>query len=282
MTIIVGVDAGNHNIKLYGDRGALMFPSAIGEYRERKLEQRFSEHDIVFEYEDQKGFAGTLAEYESQFSATRMGDSKAHKEMLIRVLIGLHRYSNDATTFKIVVGQPISKHTKLEKEKMKEMLEGTHLITVNGKEKEITIERAEVAAEGGSAFWALPRKGKVRVLDIGSGTVNGATLIDGRYIDKDSFTLKDGLGTLLSDDVDAFVRKISLHALKSWDVDDLLILCGGGAETVFQPLHEYFTNIEMIVPQMRTRDNEGAIVLKKLSPIYANAVGFYNIAKKVM
>jgi plasmid segregation protein ParM len=48
-----------------------------------------------------------------------MGDTKAHKDTLLRVLIGIHRYSTlyqiDETEFDIVVGQPISKHTFDEK-----------------------------------------------------------------------------------------------------------------------------------------------------------------------
>lgn len=279
--IIAGVDAGNKNVKIYGPYGEKVFPSELGEYRERKLEQSFSEDDMEYVFNGKRGFAGTLAQFESQFTASRMGDSKAHNEMLIRVLLGLHRYC-DETDFSIVVGQPISKHIEDEKMKMKKLLEGTHEITVNGVTKQINIIRAEIAAEGGSAFWSHPIKGLVRVLDIGSGTVNGATLSDGRYIDRDSFTLSDGLETLLTNDIEQFVRKICLHAMKYWDVDDTILLCGGGVDKCFEALHEYFTNVMILNPRVSTKNNSGGMIQRQLKPIYANAVGFYNIAKKVM
>lgn len=279
--LVLGVDAGNKNVKIFGKYGEMLFISDIGEYRERRLEEYFSDDDMIFEFRNRKGFAGTLAKYESQFTASRMGDSKAHEDMLLRVLLGLHRYA-DETEFGIVVGQPISKHTNEEKKKMKELLEGVHKIKVNDVTKNIHIKKAEIAAEGGSAFWAQPKKGIVRVLDIGSGTVNGATLDDGRYIDKDSFTIKDGFETLLTDDIQLFVRKVALHALKYWNIDDCLLLCGGGAEKVQQYLYEYFTDVQIIYPKVQVKRKNGGVSHNQLKPIFANAVGFYNIALKVI
>lgn len=279
--MILGVDAGNRNVKIFGPYGEHVFTSEIGEYRERKLKDKFSNDDMIFQFNGKKGFAGTLAKYESQFTASRMGDSKAHEEMLIRTLLGLHRYAEE-TEFGIVVGQPISMHTDSEKRKMKDLLEGIHEISINEVTKKIHIKRAEIAAEGGAAFWASPRKGLVRVLDVGSGTVNGATLNDGRYIDRDSFTIKDGLETLLTNDVDSFVRKIALHALKQWNMDDLVLLCGGGAEKTYKPLKEYFSDVQQILPKVQTRNENGGIGQKQLKPVFANAVGFYNIARKVI
>lgn len=279
--LLVGVDAGNNNVKIFGPYGEKIFPSELGEYRERRLKQTFSDNDIIYEYNGKKGFAGTLAQFESQFTASRMGESKAHEEMLIRVLLGLHKYSTK-DSYSIVVGQPISRHTENEKRKMKSILEGRHEITVNGARRNILIERAEIAAEGGAAFWSFPTKGLVRVLDIGSGTVNGATLNDGRYIDRDSFTIRDGLETLITNDLEQFIRKICLHALKYWDIDDAVLVCGGGAKKCIDLMYEYFSNVNIIYPKVETFSKNGGVGFKQLEPIFANAVGFYNIAKKVM
>jgi len=213
LATILGVDAGNSNIKVSGERGEVILPSALGEYRERKLEQKFSDDDIIYEFNNKKGFAGTLALHESQLLASRMGDSKAHEELIIRVLLGINKYCSENRDFKIVVGQPIAKHVQKEKEKIKSLLSGEHDITINNKKRIINIRNVEVASEAGAAFWSNPRQGKVRVIDIGSGTVNAATLIDGRYIDKESFTIKDGLETVLTDDDEAFARKIALQKL---------------------------------------------------------------------
>lgn len=276
MTVILGVDGGNKNVNIYGVQGEMMFNSELGEYRERNLDDSFSKDDIEYEFRGQKGFAGTLALNESQFSSSIMGDSKAHEEFLIRVLLGLHRYTDDDTNFKIVVGQPISKHNKAEKSKIKKMLEGEHDIVVNKVHKTITIERAEVAAEGGAAFWAYPQKGKVHLMDFGSGTVNCATLLDGKYIDRDSFTVKDGMNTLIKTDIGGLVRHTCIKALKHrWDVDDLVYLVGGGAEKVHSLVLDYFDNVSIMYPIAKELGN------KVLHPVYANAVGCYEIGKKL-
>lgn len=76
--MIVGVDAGNYQVKVVHRKGVDIFPSDIEEYRERNLEQKFSDNDMIVEYEGRKYFAGTLAKYESEFCSTMMGESKAH------------------------------------------------------------------------------------------------------------------------------------------------------------------------------------------------------------
>jgi plasmid segregation protein ParM len=275
MSEILGVDAGNDRVKIFGPNGEMSFPSTLGEFRQRNLDSHFSKDDMIYEFNGKKGFAGTLAQYESEFATTRFGDTKAHEEFLIRVLLGLHRYS-EGTDFKVVVGQPISMHTPTEKSKMKKMLEKTHAITVNGDYKQITILRAEVAAEGGAAFWSNPQKGKVRILDFGSGTVNAATLIEGRYIDRDSFTLKFGLNTIRSQDLTEMGRYVANECLKKWNEQDDVYCVGGGAELMIDHLHEYFPNVKPLQPKVG-----GGLNTKVLPPIFANAVGFYKIGNKV-
>jgi plasmid segregation protein ParM len=289
MTMIVGIDGGNNEVKIFGDAGEMKFSSALGEFRERKLTDSFSKDDMIFEYRGKKGFAGTLAQFESEFSASMLGDSKAHEELLIRVLLALHRYTDEETDFMIVVGQPIGKHTEKEKQKMKNMLEGVHDFTLNDVRKVINIQSVAVAAEGGSAFWSNPKKGKIRLIDFGSGTVNAATLIDGRYVDRDSFTLKQGLNTITSSDFSSFARAVSVQALKKWDNDDDVFLVGGGADTMLNHVIEYFPQAQLLKPKVETLADSGIKIngnlqaksYNFLSPIFANAVGFYNIGKKV-
>ncbi|HZK02003.1 MAG TPA: hypothetical protein VFC96_03980, partial [Anaerovoracaceae bacterium] len=59
--MIIGVDAGNYQVKVVSHKGVDIFPSDIGEYRERNLEQKFSANDMAIEYQGKKYFAGTLA-----------------------------------------------------------------------------------------------------------------------------------------------------------------------------------------------------------------------------
>lgn len=233
---------------------------------------------MIYEYNGVKGFAGTLAERESEFGGSMLGDNKAHPDMLIRVLIATHRYAlTDDETFNIIVGQPITNHTDAYKNKMKEMLLGEHVFTINNVTKKLTINRVEVAAEGASAYWSAPKKGKVRIIDAGSGTVNIATIDNGMYIDKESDTLPFGLNTNISNDLDAFARRVAIACLKKWNRNDEVYTVGGNASGLLVPLLYHFPNAKTLSPML----NDGSGKVKLLPPIYANAVAFYKIAEKV-
>lgn len=273
---VVGVDGGNKNVKVVSASTAFLFPSDLGEYRQRKLEATFSKDDMIIEFRGRKMFAGTLAQYESEFAGAMMGDTKAHEETLIRVLIALHRVS-DETDFKIVVGQPIKKHTKEEKEKIAEMLVGEHEFTLNGKTKQIKIHQCSVGAEGASAYWSAPiYRGIVHIIDPGGGTVNCATLDSGRYIDKSSFTLDFGHETVINKDLSEFARAIVRGTSKKWNKSAKVLLVGGEADNLIGHLREHYALAEVLKPRLQAGDN-----VKVLPAIFANAVAFYTIGAKL-
>lgn len=264
--MIVGIDAGNHSVKVAGPLGLDIFSSTIGEYRERKIKDIHGKDDMIFEYKGRKGFAGSLANAESEFAGSIMGDSKAHEDAMLRILIALHRYGQMINHFKLVVGQPISTHTQIEKDKIKKMLLGTHDLTVNGNQKIFKITHVEVAAEGGGAFWSCPKNNLIRLIDIGSGTVNCASLMDKRYIDKDSFTLNFGMNTVRSDDLGEMARGIATHTSKKWNRNDEVYVLGGAADDLVKELHQFYPRVKLMTPIF-----DGAFA----HTVYANAIGFY-------
>ncbi|NNV07112.1 ParM/StbA family protein [Geobacillus sp. MMMUD3] len=268
--MIVGIDAGNSEVKVAGPLGLDKFCAAIGEYQERNLENNHGD-GMVWEYEGKKGFAGMLALIESDFGGSIMGDSKAHEDAKMRVLLALHRYSN-STTYEIVVGQPISRHTPEEKAAIKKMLVGTHTLTVNGVTKTFTITRCEVAAEGATALLSHPSPGLLRVIDVGSATVNCATLLDMRYVNRDSETLPFGFNTIRNRDLRELARGIYTRVSKRWKRHDELFLAGGVAEKLLEPIREYFPKAQLLYPIHNNQYHE---------PIYANAVGFYVVGRKL-
>jgi plasmid segregation protein ParM len=273
--LILGIDAGNEKTKVVTEKGVSLFESSMGEYRERKLIQRFGEDDMIFEYEGRKWFAGTIAQYECEFGGARKGDSKAHEEAKLRILLAIHRYSNE-TVNDIVVGQPISTHSESEKLKIKDMLKGTHYLKVdygNGfLEKKIVIRNVEVAAEGSSASLSDPKRELTRIIDIGSGTVNFATVTNMRYVDRDSFTERFGLATVRTNDLEAIARKIANVALNRWNEHDYVRLCGGGAIPLYPYLKQYFSNCDLLRPVFQNQYHE---------PTFANAIGFYRIGTMI-
>lgn len=270
--MIVGIDAGNNEVKVAGPLGIDRFPSAIGEYRERNIKEIHGKDDIIFEYQGRKGFAGSLALAESEFSGSIMGDSKAHKDAKLRVLIALHRYSQTTNNFQLVVGQPICKHSDKEKQTIKEMVTGYHEITVNGIRKAFMISNVEVAAEGGTAFWSNPTGGLIRIIDVGSGTVNCATLLNKRYIDKDSFTLAFGMNTIRTLDLSEMARGIVTQTSKKWDMNDQVFLVGGAAKLLLPHIQKFYKFTSLLTPVFEGKEQE---------PIFANAIGFYKVGTAI-
>lgn len=259
------IDAGNHVTKFYDGNQCVQFPSVIGEYRERNIRQKHGDYDFEWEYNGARGFAGTLAMYESECAESHKGETKAHPDAVLRILLALHQYSRH-TEHKVVVGQPISGHNQAQKDAIKQMLQGRHDLTVNGQRRVIVIQRCEVAAEGVTAGLLVPGGGLVRIIDIGSGTVNFGTLLDRRFVDKGSFTLATGLETLRGVQQVDFARQIALRALAGgWRATDAVYVCGGGAQGLLPYLNAYFKAAALI-----TGD-----------PSTANARAFYLIAGKL-
>lgn len=271
--MILGIDSGSSSVKVATEEGLYTFSSHLGEWRERNLSSTFSENDIEYEYQGKKGFAGTLAQYESEFLRQMMGSTKAHEDAKIRTLIAIHRYGG--LTNEIVVGQPILQHNEQEKQKIKAMLKGQHTITVNGVTKTFTINQVEVAAEGGAVYWAINTEVPlIRIIDIGSGTVNCATIKDGRYIDKDSSSLEYGAESTKSQNVDFMVKSIIAHTSKKWSKEDVVFIAGGMAERVQEHISSYYKEAKAVnIPYIQDSQIDFA------HPVYANALAFYNIAK---
>lgn len=270
--MIVGIDAGNNEVKVAGPMGLDRFSSSIGEYRERNIKEVHGKDDIVFEYNGRKGFAGSLALMESEFSGSLMGDSKAHEDAKLRILIALHRQCQTSNTFQIVVGQPISKHTDEEKLAIEHMLHGTHDITVNGKRRIFHISDVKVAAEGGAGFWGKPKNGLCRIIDVGSGTVNCASLYDKRYVDKDSFTLTFGMSTVKTSNLAEMARGIVTNTSKKWAPNDFVYVIGGAASDLTPSIQKFYPNAQQMLPLFQNREVE---------PIFANVIGFYNIGAAI-
>lgn len=272
--MIVGVDAGNNEVKVMGPLGLDIFNSAIGEYSELLLtnENGHGKDDMIFEYEGRKGFAGSLAE-ESDFGGSIMGESKAHEDVLIRILLALHRYGN-SSNYEIITGQPISAHTVEEKQAIKDMLINKHTITVNGKTRTFHITRCEVAAEGIASFWSAPKDGLIRIIDCGSATVNCGTIIDKKNLNKGSFTIGLGMNTIRNKDLNELARGIYTHTSKRWKKEDTVLVVGGAAKQLLEPIRKFYPNADLLEPAIR--EGGGYKIVK---PIYANAIGFYNLGR---
>lgn len=274
---VLGVDAGNFRVKVVGEGGIDQFSSMLGKYRDIKLKNDPGKDDMIVEFHGEKLFAGTLAENEAFLPGSKKGLTKANDEVLIRVLLALFRSSTE-TDFDIVVGQPIKRHTDQEKDNIKDMLKGKHEITVNGMTRIINVRKVEVAAEGAAVGLLEPVRGIYHILDVGSGTINWATVgYDGervRFYDKDSDTEPFGLST--RGDVDIPEVVTHLQRTLPWAEMDVIRVIGAVADELIEPFQQHYPNASVFRPSVTMPTSA-----KKLDPVFANAAAFYTIARTV-
>ncbi|MCG7346405.1 hypothetical protein MHZ92_20065 [Sporosarcina sp. ACRSL] len=279
----LGIDAGNYRAKTAGPYGVDSYRTAICSWFKRNIEEDFGEDDMEFEYNGRKGFAGTLASYEDMFGESGMyGDNKAHDDTVIRVLLAIYRYTQKYCPgflrFNIIVGQPIATHKPSEKKKLIDMLVGPHKIIVNRKTFHYTIEQVKVVAEGTGAFFASPKSGRIHIIDIGSGTVNLATLTDAKHINQSSGTFNYGVETTGGrDNVDNLARAVIQSTTKlRWREEEPIYVCGGVTEEVIPVLSERYKNVQPIIPQLNSHNG-----MQIHLPTFANAIGFYELARQL-
>ena len=281
--VILGVDAGNYMAKVVGPYGTDKFRTNICDWFVRDVEETFGNDDMEFEINGRKGFAGTIALYEDEFGSGSMyGDTKAHDDTQIRVLLAIYRYLEKycpkTSHVSVVVGQPIKTHKKPEKERIIKMLEGVHSPTVNSKARSFQIDKVGVAAEGSAAFWSNPMDNEIRIIDCGSSTINAATIRDNKHINNYSGTFNFGTETAnKKGDLEGIAQGIIRRTTElKWNKSDKVLICGGSAEGIFHHLVKHFSNAEILKPKYKSRNG-----VELLNPIYANANAFYEIAKGV-
>lgn len=277
--LILGIDAGNYMAKVAGAFGVDSYRTAICDWFQRDFVESFGEDDMEFEIDSRKGYAGSIAVYEDVFGGSGMyGDSKAHEDTKIRVLLALYRYINKHSPgteeVSIVTGQPITSHNDKEKLKISGMLQGGHEFTVNGKKQYVYIQDVGVAAEACGAFWCVAQSGKFRILDIGSGTINAATIIDKKNVNTSSDTFNFGMETV-NRGIDAVARGVIRETTRmNWQRTDNVLVCGGVANEIIPFIQDHYPNAKTIQPLLQ---NEKGVQV--IAPTYSNAVGFYELAK---
>lgn len=279
--LILGIDAGSNQVKVFGPFGPDIFKSNICGWFVRNVIATFGDDDMEFEIDGRKGFAGTIAMYEDEFgSSTIYGESKAHDDTKTRVLLAIHRYiskyCSDVSRVVIVVGQPIKGHVDTEKELIKQMLIGKHQVKVNGKTRTFTIETVGVAPEGSAAFWAKRENGTIRIIDLGGGTCNAATINQSRHVNNESDTFNFGAETISNkSDYENIALGIARNTTKlKWHKLDKVYICGGMAEEITPAISKHYPQARVLIPSYK----QGGVV-KVFKSIYANAIGFYIIGK---
>jgi len=269
--LILGIDAGNYEGKTVGAQGVDVWKTNISGLTERKVAEVFGEDDMEFSVNGRAGLAGTIAKYESRRKSNGMyGQSKAHWQTEVRVLLSVYRYAMkygvNTSRVSLVTGQPYVGHTEAEKGVLKALLQRTHEVSVNGNRMSITIEEVGVAPEGVGAFFSQPAQ-TCKVLDIGSGTVNAISFEDYRVTNYNSDTFNYGTEVASANEVvdGAIQDTVAL----GWNTQDKVYVCGGSAAQLLPEIKRFYINAELLAPVYRG---------EQLATKYANAVGFYTLA----
>lgn len=241
----------------------IRFPSDIGEYRDLYLKD-YGPDDIAIEYEGNKYFVGSLAQTESDYPVRMFTKSKVNLETKLLTLTALAK-ANPHEAIKLITNVPISSHKPEEKQAIKKEFIGKHRICLNGTWRELFISHVEVGAEGGLAHWSAPKPkdGLQRYVDFGSATLNVATLLDGNYIEKDSFT--EDLGVEFKRNFNAErMSSVVISVLSRLNEADGITLIGGAAKQFYDPLYDHFGNVEL-----------------HHNPIMANALGGFRVGQMI-
>lgn len=288
MSLLLGVDAGNHSGKVMGMYGTDTYLTTICEWFPQDIKEKFGEDDMEFEIGGRRGFAGTIARYEDEFGEGAMyGDTKAHEDTKIRVLLAIYRYIEKycpgTEKVSIVTGQPIVSHNDGEKSQIVEMLKGEHSFEVNGRRQKLEIVNVIVGIEGSSSFWGLDtssQRGKIRIIDVGSGTINCATIVNGKHISRSSGTFNYGTETMSNiGDVEVLSRGVLRSTTQlNWGRDDIIYVCGGVAEDIIPFIKARYPKARVLRPEVKINEGE----LRELEPKFANSVGYYELAKELL
>jgi plasmid segregation protein ParM len=267
LTVLVsGIDAGRNGTKYKYLFGKGCFESNIKEWREIEFKDEVKDDDIIGEYhtKQRKFIGGSLASRESQFGDEANLIDKLHEDTVLLICIAIHKMIRNEQQVKIVTGMPIDEHA-LGKEKLKQMLLGSHDLTINGTRKRFVITEVNVALEGAYFMKKAEEYPLVRGLDIGSRTVNALTIKDQRKIGIQSTTINFGMNTGKSTSIPDMTNAIAGKVFKlGWNRNDVIFAYGGGVYQLQTELKKHFSNIEVC--------ND---------PLFCNAEAYYLLARKL-
>lgn len=274
------IDGGNHTTKAATNEGVFSFSSAMDvNYDLNTIDNKYGSDDMAWEFEGQTGIAGTIAEFEGAFANNRtFGGTKNHFVAKMRILLAIHQFAN-TTDVNIVVASPFGSHLN-DKDEIKQSLEKKHSpLTVNGVTKTINIHKCNVTVEGAAAFYStnIPEE-VVRVVDIGSGTVNCITFIKGIMVRDQSRTLDFGTETETTGNILEQIPGNVYNGMSSkhWKLTDRVYLCGTAANEIEEHMKKVFPNTSVIKPTMII-NNE----VVTLEPKYATVVGMLRLANNI-
>ena len=266
---IISADMGRSESKFYSNNQKLKFKSVVGEWHQRNLN---NDGDYDVNIDGTNYFISDLALRESYLPREMTTESKIHEETLLLFLTGIANLARNNDLF-ISTGLPINMFNPKVRDDIVTLLRGKHEVTFAGfKPKQFYINEITVCPESGGTYFYESKKrpelkhGKVRVINVGSRTINFCCVEDGVFVNKSSGTLLYGSIQLRNSkaNLQEFSRKIYADLSGQWhDYDedyDIVILSGGGIILLEEYLKLFFK--KNIISD---------------EPIYSDVLGFFEI-----
>ena len=134
--------------------------------RKASSDDDISRGSIIVDYQNQRYIIGEKGEFETDLMKSK------DKNTLLLTLVSIALSTGDEIiNAKIVTGLPIGYYGE-QKNELKQMLNGTfHNITINGINKSIKINRAEVFPEAAGAFFSVELNNAL-IIDVGGISVD--------------------------------------------------------------------------------------------------------------
>jgi plasmid segregation protein ParM len=251
----IGIDVGRDSVKVASENKNFKFKSKVSEWRPRRL---VNDDKYEVELDGQKYFIADLAD-EGFYEREMMLESKIHFETKLLFLSALALTVNNSNEkYCIVTGLPVKQHVDNTKKELNDLLKGSYSVVINNQAVNLNLGEVWVVPEGAASAWDLVLNeqgkllpspllvGKVRVIDIGSRTINYCTLEKLKYIDRESGTFDYGCVVLQNADINSyeeFVRKLIGDLSKVWltlKPTDTVVITGGGSVLLREYLKPHF------------------------------------------
>lgn len=259
---IVSVDCGRKTTKVCTSKKSESFPSVVGGWSKRELDT-YGDYEVTIENENY--FVGDLALLESHTWRENGASEKITEEFKVLTLTAIAALglSNDIT---LITAVPITQHNKETKEAIIEMFKGVHNVSINNKNKVLTINNVLITVEGAGIYYNNePVSGYCHILDIGSRTINMLTMYNNKFVNAHSYTLDYGCFMYEVNKLEKhdFMAKIAGDVKKNWlDCDkNKMYIAGGGALLLENEIKQFFPNAKIVE-----------------NPVEANSQGFFKMA----
>lgn len=288
--MIIGVDKGTTFTK---DSNYNNIKSTVKQVNSNDI--LIDQNTIQLTYKNTTYIIGENGNYETDLTKSKQANT------LLLILAMLSQYEDRYLDTNIVTGLPIGLYSS-QKEEMKNMIQGSHDIIINNRDKIINIRGCEIFPESAGAFYSQTEIRDALVIDVGGLSIDISLFKNRKLISYSTYKL--GSMKLYSQIANYINSEYDL-SLVEWDIEEILnngLFLYGEKQDIYNPINEIITQFTQEIINrlkleydLKTINNimlAGGckIIHDKLrasfkhakpmhKPQFANAIGYKNIGR---